>query len=57
VGDLAFARVGVTAEPDLHDEALTPRHRCLLLATDGVWAFVSSQVRPPPPSQSDRRTA
>ena len=43
VGDLAFAHVGVTAEPDLHDEALGERHRCLILATDGVWAFVTSQ--------------
>ena len=43
VGDLAFADVGVTGEPELRDEQLTAQHRCLLLATDGVWAFLSSQ--------------
>ena len=43
VGDLAFADVGVTGQPELRDEQLTAQHRCLLLATDGVWAFLSSQ--------------
>ena len=27
----------------VHEEALTSSHRCLVLASDGVWSFLTSQ--------------
>ena len=43
LGDHAVAEVGVTAEPVMLTEAVTPEDEVLILASDGVWEFISSQ--------------
>ena len=43
LGDHAVAEVGVTAEPVMLTEAITPEDEVLILASDGVWEFISSQ--------------
>lgn len=42
-GDLAAESVGVFAEPELSQVTLKPTDKALLLASDGVWEFISSQ--------------
>ena len=42
-GDAIGATVGVIAEPTVTKWQLTPDHRFAILATDGVWEFISSQ--------------
>ncbi len=37
--------VGVTAEPDVVSQTLGPRDEVLIIASDGVWEVVSSQVQ------------
>ena len=41
-GDAIGATVGVIAEPTVTKWQLTPDHRFAILATDGVWEFISS---------------
>ena len=36
--------VGVTHKPDVTMHTLTPEDRYLILASDGVWELISSQV-------------
>lgn len=36
--------VGVTHKPDVIMHALTPEDKYLIVASDGVWELVSSQV-------------
>jgi len=46
--------IGVTPHPEINMVELTPEHSFFVIATDGVWEFLSSQevvdiVRPRPP--------
>lgn len=43
IGDISLGRVGVIATPDVRVHTLDPRDRCLILASDGVWEFMSNQ--------------
>ncbi|GBF88377.1 hypothetical protein Rsub_08251 [Raphidocelis subcapitata] len=43
LGDRLAHKAGVTSEPDVTRHALAPPDRFLILATDGVWEFVTSQ--------------
>ena len=43
-GDKMAVEVGVTHKPDVIMHALTPEDRYLIVASDGVWELVSSQV-------------
>ena len=43
LGDTLAHRVGVSSVPDVTELDLTPRDRLLVLASDGVWEFVSSR--------------
>ena len=43
IGDAVGAMVGVTAEPELHERILQPEDALLVIASDGVWEFLSSQ--------------
>lgn len=36
-------RVGVTSEPDHTSLELTPQDKFIVLASDGVWEFISSK--------------
>ena len=41
-GDATAAQVGVTAIPEIKEFALTPHDRVIVLASDGVWEFLSN---------------
>ena len=43
LGDHAVADIGVHAEPEVHEEALDAHDRCLILASDGVWEFLTNE--------------
>lgn len=43
IGDYAVKEVGVIAEPDVEEYDLNPSDRFMILASDGVWEFISSQ--------------
>lgn len=43
IGDLVAAHVGVVSEPDIVTHELTPEDKFLIVATDGVWEFLSNQ--------------
>jgi|TARA_B100000524_G_scaffold281898_1_gene157927 serine/threonine protein phosphatase PrpC len=43
IGDHNFNGVGVTAEADVTTHELSEGDTCLILASDGVWEFISSQ--------------
>ena len=36
-------RVGVTSKPELNVRELTPEDAFIILASDGVWEFISNQ--------------
>lgn len=42
IGDHAVARVGVIAEPVVSTHTILPEDEFLILATDGVWEFLTS---------------
>ncbi|CDJ48227.1 hypothetical protein EBH_0019540 [Eimeria brunetti] len=42
-GDTLAASVGVVSEPEVGFVEVSPFDKCLLLASDGVWEFVSNQ--------------
>lgn len=42
IGDHAVARVGVIAEPVVSTHTVVPEDEFLILATDGVWEFLTS---------------
>ena len=44
-GDKMAVEVGVTHKPDVTLHTLTPEDRYLIVASDGVWELISSQVR------------
>ena len=37
------ARVGVSSEPGIINLELEPSHKMIILASDGVWEFISSK--------------
>jgi serine/threonine protein phosphatase PrpC len=43
MGDLVAAHVGVIAEPEVIIHELTSLDKFLVVASDGVWEFISSQ--------------
>ena len=43
LGDHGVAEVGVTAEPEMLIDEIRPEDTLLILASDGVWEFISSQ--------------
>lgn len=43
LGDVLAHQVGVTSEPDHTVVELTPQDRFMILASDGVWEFISSK--------------
>ena len=44
IGDLVAHSVGVSAEPELYTYTLNPEEdSLLLLASDGLWEFISSE--------------
>ena len=43
IGDLVAAHVGVIAEPEVIIHELTPCDKFLVIASDGIWEFISSQ--------------
>ncbi len=43
IGDYAVKAVGVIPEPDVSEADITEHHKFMILASDGVWEFISSQ--------------
>ena len=43
VGDCIAHSVGCSCEPDIHHTLLTPSDKIVLLASDGIWEFLSNQ--------------
>ena len=43
IGDAVGAMVGVTAEPEIASRVLRPEDSLLVLASDGIWEFLSSK--------------
>jgi serine/threonine protein phosphatase PrpC len=41
-GDEVASRVGVTAEPEILELDLSPEDKFIVLASDGVWEFLSN---------------
>ena len=44
LGDYAVKSVGVIAEPEVSELVIQPEDLFLILGSDGVWEFISSQV-------------
>lgn len=44
IGDFVAGEVGVIAEPDFQQLELTSDHKFLVLASDGIWEFLSNQT-------------
>eukprot|EP00953_Heterococcus_sp_UTEX-ZZ885_P033824 17578-Heterococcus_DN1.PRE.2 len=42
IGDHAVKAVGVTAEPEVRMRKILPGDRFIVIASDGVWEFLSS---------------
>jgi len=43
IGDFAVKEVGVIATPEVKTYTITPSDKFMILASDGVWEFISSQ--------------
>ena len=43
IGDLCAVKVGVTAEPEILVHKLTYKDQYLVIASDGVWEFLSNE--------------
>ena len=43
VGDEIGRGVGIISEPDIKEYALTGNERFIVLASDGIWEFISSK--------------
>lgn len=43
IGDLVGASVGVTSEPEVSKFSITKQDKFMLICSDGVWEFISSQ--------------
>jgi serine/threonine protein phosphatase PrpC len=44
IGDTLAHSVGCSCEPDITFQILTPSDKIVLLASDGIWEFLSNQV-------------
>jgi serine/threonine protein phosphatase PrpC len=42
-GDFVASQVGVIAEPEVTQTELRKDHRFLMVASDGVWEFLSNE--------------
>lgn len=42
-GDTPCRRIGVTVEPQLYKHRLTPQDQLLVVASDGVWEYLSNE--------------
>lgn len=42
LGDKIGAQAGVIAEPEIFEFTLTPYDQCLIVASDGVWEYLSN---------------
>ena len=45
IGDHALKNVGVVADPEITPYTITESDKFMIMASDGVWEFISSQVR------------
>ncbi|CAG9316791.1 unnamed protein product [Blepharisma stoltei] len=43
IGDFVAKSVGVSAEPEMLIKQLEPKDKFIILASDGIWEFISSQ--------------
>ena len=43
LGDLVAASVGVSPEPEVFDFILEPDDKFIVIASDGVWEFLSNE--------------
>jgi serine/threonine protein phosphatase PrpC len=43
VGDLVAASVGVSCEPELLEQDLTPQDKILIIGSDGIFEFLSNE--------------
>ena len=43
LGDGVAHTVGVSSKPECFELKMEPSHRCLILASDGLWEFLESQ--------------
>ena len=43
IGDYISHTVGVSAEPEIKRFNLQPRHKFIVIASDGVWEFLSNE--------------
>jgi serine/threonine protein phosphatase PrpC len=43
IGDYAVKEVGVIPEPDVTERSISAGDKFMILASDGVWEFISSQ--------------
>lgn len=43
LGDTVAHSVGCSTEPDLTYHTLTPKDKIVLMASDGIWEFLSNQ--------------
>ena len=44
IGDLVATKAGVIPEPDIITHELKFEDKVLILATDGIWEFISNQL-------------
>lgn len=42
IGDIVACRAGVNGEPELKEVFLTPADKMVIIASDGVWEFLSN---------------
>ena len=43
-GDLVAASVGVSPEPEIFEYNLVPEDKFIIIASDGVWEFLSNEA-------------
>jgi serine/threonine protein phosphatase PrpC len=43
IGDTIAHSVGCACEPDITQTILTPQDKIILLASDGIWEFLTNQ--------------
>jgi len=43
IGDLVASSVGVIAEPDIYEYMLRKSDKFIVIASDGVWEFLSNE--------------
>lgn len=43
LGDTVAHSVGCSTEPDINYQILTPKDKIVLIASDGIWEFLSNQ--------------